>query len=97
LSYGQRKLISLAAIFAMNPDIILLDEPELGVDIGFTKKFRKSLINLNRKGKTFVIVSHDLDLIEMLTHRIIFLEDGRIAKEGPTRLVIKQVRDYFDL
>jgi len=58
LSYGQRKLLSLATVIAMNPEIYLLDEPELGLDIGFIDKFEKCLIKLNREGKTFVIVSH---------------------------------------
>lgn len=96
LSYGQRKLLSLATVIAMNPYVYLLDEPELGLDIGFIDKFEKCLIKLNREGKTFVIVSHNLDLIENMTHRLIFLEDGRITKEGPTKQVISDVRDYFD-
>ena len=96
LSYGQRKLLSLATVIAMNPNVYLLDEPELGLDIGFIDKFEKCLIRLNREGKTFVIVSHNLDLIENMTHRLIFMEDGRITKEGPTKEVIGDVRDYFD-
>lgn len=96
LSYGQRKLLSLATVIAMNPDVYLLDEPELGLDIGFIDKFEKCLIKLNREGKTFVIVSHNLNLIKNMTHRLIFLEDGRITKEGPTKQVIGDVRDYFD-
>jgi len=96
LSYGQRKLLSLATVLAMNPAVILLDEPELGMDVGFMDKFEKRLIKLNRAGKTFVIVSHDLDLIENLTHRLIFLEEGRITKEGPTQQIINEVHDYFN-
>lgn len=96
LSYGQRKLLSLATVLAMNPEIILLDEPELGMDIGFMRKFEKVLLKLNRSGKTFVIVSHDLDLIEKLTHRIIFLEKGKIIDEGATKQTIDKVRGYFD-
>ena len=96
LSYGQRKLLSLATVLAMNPEIILLDEPELGMDIGFMDKFEKLLLKLNRSGKTFVIVSHDLDLMEKLTHRIIFLERGKIMDEGATKQTIDKMRGYFD-
>lgn len=96
LSYGQRKLLSLATVLAMNPEIILLDEPELGMDIGYMNKFEKLLLKLNRSGKTFVVVSHDLDLIENLTHRIIFLDEGRITDKGTTKQIIGKVRDYFD-
>lgn len=96
LSYGQRKLLSLTTVLAMDPGIILLDEPELGMDIGFMDKFEKTLLKLNLSGKTFVIASHDLDLIEDVAHRILFLEDGRVVKWGPTYQVIDEVRDYFD-
>jgi len=96
LSYGQRKLLSLATVLAMNPEIILLDEPELSMDVGFMDKFERLLLKLNRSGKTFVVVSHDLDLIENFTHRIIFLEKGKIIDEGETRQIIDRVRDYFD-
>lgn len=96
LSYGQRKLLSLATVLAMNPEVILLDEPELGMDVGFMDKFEKRLLKLNRSGKSFVIASHDLDLIEDVSHRVLFLEDGRVAKVGPTEQVMSEVRDYFD-
>lgn len=96
LSYGQRKLLSLTTVLVMDPGIILLDEPELGMDIGFMDKFKKSLLKLNQLGKTFVIASHDLDLIENVAHKIVFLEEGRIIKMGSTRDVIGEVRDYFD-
>lgn len=96
LSYGQRKLLSLAAVLAMNTDIVLLDEPELGMDIGFMAKFEKLLFKLNRLGKTFVIASHDLDLIENLTHRTIFLEKGKIIDEGATKQIIGKMRDFFE-
>ena len=96
LSYGQRKLLSLATVLAMNPEVILLDEPELGMDIGFMDKFEKRLLELNRSGKSFVVASHDLDLIEDVSHRVLFLEDGRVAKVGPTQQVMGEVRDYFD-
>ena len=96
LSYGQRKLLSLATVLAMDPEVILLDEPELGMDIGFMDKFEKRLLKLNRSGKSFVIASHDLDLIEDVAHRVLFLEDGRVMKVGPTQQVMSEVRDYFD-
>ncbi len=96
LSYGQRKLLSLATVLAMNPGIILLDEPELGMDIGFVDKFEKRLLWLNQSGRTFVIASHDLDLIEDVAHRVVFLKEGRVVEEGPTEQVISVVRDYFD-
>ena len=96
LSYGQRKMLTIATVLAMDPDIILLDEPELGVDIGFISKLKKLILKLNNSGKTFVIISHDLDLIEDLTHRIVFLEEGIIKKEGTTKEIINEVRDYFD-
>lgn len=96
LSYGQRKLLSLATVLVMDPDIILLDEPELGLDIGFRDKFEKTLLKLNQSGKTFVIASHDLDMMEDIAHKIVFLEKGRVIMWGPAQQIIQAVRDYFD-
>jgi energy-coupling factor transport system ATP-binding protein len=95
LSFGWRKLLAMASVIIMDPEIILIDEPELGMDIGYIKRFEILLSKLNKFGKTFVIASHNLDLIERLTHRIIFLEKGKQVQEGKTEEIIGGIRDYF--
>ena len=95
LSFGQRKFLTMACAIAMKSEMILIDEPELGLDICYGIQFEKLLLDLNKSGTTFIIASHNLDLIDRLTHRIIFLEDGRILKEGKTSELIGEIRNYF--
>lgn len=96
LSYGQRKLLTISTVLLMNPDVILFDEPELALDIGSLNKIKNLIINLNKDGKTIVVVSHDLELLEEITHDIIFIDDGHILYEGETDFVIGDVRRFFN-
>jgi ABC-type multidrug transport system ATPase subunit len=81
----------------MDPQVLLLDEPELGLDIGFMKKFEEHILTLNEAGKTFIIASHDLDLIQDVTHRIALLDNGNILRVGKTEVLMPEVRDFFGL
>ena len=96
LSYGQRKLLSIATVLAMKPQIILVDEPELGVDIGGISKIKNILLDLNKQGTTLVISSHNLDFIEEIAHRVLFLVDGEVKDVGLTENIMGPIHDFFD-
>jgi cobalt/nickel transport system ATP-binding protein len=75
LSGGEKRLISLATVLAMEPEVLLLDEPSTGLDAGT----RDTLMDiLNNLPLSFVLISHDLDLISRTVSRIFSLENGRI-------------------
>ena len=95
LSFGQRKFLAMACAIAMKSEIILIDEPELGLDMCYRIESEKLLLDLNKSGTTIIIASHNLDLIERLTHRIIYLKNGKILKEGKTIELIGEIRNYF--
>lgn len=81
LSGGQKKLVSIATILSMNPNIILLDEPSSALD----PRNRKYLINiLNDMHVLKIIASHDLDLIHDTCDRTLLLSNGTIVADGPT-------------
>lgn len=76
LSLGEKKRIAIAAILAMNPEIILLDEPTSNLD----PEMRDNLIQLLKQiPNTKIIASHDLDMINILCTRIYYLKGGKIT------------------
>ncbi|QFS83560.1 High-affinity branched-chain amino acid transport ATP-binding protein LivF [Roseivivax sp. THAF40] len=82
ISGGQRKLLELARVLMGDPEIILLDEPAAGVNPSLTKTLIEKIETLNRQGKTFVIIEHDMDFIMRHCDPIIALAEGRVVFEG---------------
>ena len=86
MSGGEKKLVSIATIFAMNPDIILMDEPTIALD----PRNRRNLINiLNEFEHLKIIASHDLDMILDTCTRTILICEGRIVRDGDTKSILK--------
>lgn len=82
MSGGEKKLVSLATILSLTPDIILLDEPSVALD----PRNRRQLIKLlNSFEHLKIIATHDLDLVLDTCQRTIILADGRIVADGPTQ------------
>lgn len=77
LSGGEKRLVSLATVLAMKPDVLLLDEPTSGLD-DETKK--KVIDVINRYADTFIIVSHDRELLELTTQSLYEMREGKINK-----------------
>ena len=86
LSGGEKKLVSIATILSMKPDIILMDEPSVALD----PRNRRNLIGILNELKCLKIVaSHDLDFIYDTCERTVLMHDGSIAADGPTRDILK--------
>jgi cobalt/nickel transport system ATP-binding protein len=75
LSWGEKRIISLATIVAMNPEILLLDEPTSGLDERSTARVIDYLKNNNH---SFIIASHDINFLKTLTDEIYLLDGGKI-------------------
>jgi cobalt/nickel transport system ATP-binding protein len=85
LSGGEKRRVALAGILAMQPDVLLLDEPSMHLD----PRGRRELIELvNRLANTKVIASHDLEFILATTRRAIIIDRGRIIADGPVRRLL---------
>jgi ABC-type branched-subunit amino acid transport system ATPase component len=82
LSYGQKKLVALAAALMPHPKIVVLDEPVAGVNPSRIREIEVALQQLNAAGETFLIVEHNVEFITTLCHRVIVLEQGRKLTEG---------------
>ncbi|MCH5269376.1 MAG: ABC transporter ATP-binding protein [Lachnospiraceae bacterium] len=85
MSGGEKKLVSIATILSMTPDIILMDEPSIALD----PRNRRNLIHiLNSFTHLKIIASHDLDLILDTCERTILMADGRIIRDGFTKEIL---------
>lgn len=87
LSFGQQKLIEFASVLMSDPDLILLDEPAGGVNPVMIEKMMEMVDDLNSKGKTFLLVEHNMRLVMELCQHIVVLDHGQKIAEGvPTEI-----------
>lgn len=90
LSGGQLRKVAISGIIASNPDVLILDEPTVGLD-PFTKyELLDFLKDLNEKqGKTIVIITHDMEVVSKYIKRVIVLNQGRIVFDGDKKDLFK--------
>ena len=79
LSGGEKQKIAFASVYAMNPDVYLLDEPSSNLDMTAIGELREHLRLIKSQGKTVIIVEHRLYYLTDVADRIVYLEDGHIA------------------
>jgi len=82
ISGGQMKLLELARVLMGDPKVILLDEPAAGVNPTLAGTLIEKIEELNRQGKTFLIIEHDMDFIMRHCNPIIALSEGKVVFEG---------------
>jgi len=89
-SHGEKKRICVAAILAMKPRVLILDEPTAGQDYESYTSFMEFVDELFLKGvvRTLVLITHDTDLAIEYTDRTVVLSNGRIIADGPTRRIL---------
>jgi len=86
LSLGERKRIAIATVLAMEPQILVLDEPSAGLD----PRARRRLIQFLRGlPQTMLIASHDMRLVWDLCPRTAILDGGRLVADGPTAILLR--------
>ncbi|MCW4019739.1 MAG: energy-coupling factor ABC transporter ATP-binding protein [Candidatus Bathyarchaeota archaeon] len=88
LSGGERKRVALASVLAWDPKIVILDEPTIGQDHQQKERLRQFIVQLNRQGKTVIIVTHDIEFVAECKPRIILMTQGKIVAEGEAEKVL---------
>ncbi|MDZ7844424.1 MAG: energy-coupling factor transporter ATPase [Anaerolineales bacterium] len=82
LSLGQQLRTALAACVAIQPRLVILDEPTLGQDWGHLEQLMNYLRQLNEQGTAILLISHDYKLVHHYTDRVLLMEEGRITMRG---------------
>lgn len=88
LSFGQKKRVTIASILAINPEVIILDEPTAGQDFKHYTEIMEFLKELNKKGVTIIMITHDMHLMLEYTDRAIVLADGMKLKDDITAEIL---------
>ena len=83
LSYGQQKLVELAQVLMLEPQLILLDEPAGGVNPSLLGRLTEVIRELNERGITFLVVEHNIPLVLELCDPVVVFSRGRSIAEGP--------------
>jgi branched-chain amino acid transport system ATP-binding protein len=87
LSGGQQKLLELARLLMLDPDVIILDEPFAGVHPKLMETIYEYITTVNAQGKAFIIISHDMDTIFTLSQRLLVLNFGQLIADGDPETV----------
>lgn len=90
LGLAERKLVSIASVLAMGPQILLLDEPATGADHEAALRIMTYLADLHRQGLTIVIVTHDVSLAARYADRIVVMRSGSIVLDGTPNRVFRE-------
>ena len=81
MSGGEKQLLAFASVYAMNPQIYVLDEPSANLDIAAMEKLSERMKVIKEKGHTVVVAEHRLAWIQKFVDRIIYMKEGRIEQE----------------
>lgn len=91
LSGGERRRVALAGILAMDPEVLVLDEPTVGLDRRASDQVEKIVQSYSAKQKTVIFVSHNMEFVARVAERIVVMHQGRIIFDGPKNDLFGQV------
>ncbi len=95
LSGGERKRLAIARAIAMEPRVLLLDEPLTGLDPEALGGLRELLQRLSAERRTMVMVTHQREDVESLAHHLVFMDAGQVALAGPRASLTNELERFF--
>lgn len=90
LAKGQRQAVALAGLIAVEPDMLLLDEPTTGFDYSECMEMMAHIKDMNDAGCTIIMVCHDMEVVLDFAERAVVMAEGRIIADGPVREIFQQ-------
>lgn len=94
LSGGERRKVAIAGILAINPDILVFDEPTVGFDPASAKELMNLIVEMHKQGKTIIVITHDMDLVNEYAQKVFMLENGKLVFEGTPSELFIHVQNY---
>lgn len=91
LGRGQRQLVAVAAILAMDPKVLVIDEPTTGMDRVGAMRAMGLLNEWALQGRTILVITHDMDVVSEFIERSVVMAGGRVLADGPTQDVFRDV------
>lgn len=91
LRLGERRRISIASVIAMDPQVLVLDEPTTGLDAEESTELMHRLKRLNDEGKTIILITHDMKLVAEHAKRVVVMAQGRILLDSDPRGVFSDL------
>jgi microcin C transport system ATP-binding protein len=95
-SGGQRQRIAIARALVVRPQVVVLDEPTSALDVTIQKQVLEQLGALQRKfGLSYILVTHDIDVVRAMAHRVLVMKDSRIVEAGALEEIIAHSRSDY--
>ena len=95
-SGGQRQRIAIARALIVQPKVVVLDEPTSALDVTIQKQVLELLSSLQKKyGLSYILVTHDIEVVRAMAHRVMVMKDSRIVESGPLEQVLKNSKSDY--
>jgi energy-coupling factor transport system ATP-binding protein len=98
LSGGQKRRVALASILAMQPELLILDEPTAGLDPGGRRQIMDSIFEAHSStGMAVLVISHDMEMLGKYANRLIVMHEGRMVMDGSVSEIFMQTKELLEL
>ena len=94
LSGGEKRRLSIAGVLAMDPEIVVFDEPFASLDYTGTRQVLREMVRMKKAGQTLLVTTHDLEKILHHADRLVVMNGGRIVRDGIPSRIIKDVETF---
>jgi microcin C transport system ATP-binding protein len=95
-SGGQRQRIAIARALIVKPKVVVLDEPTSALDVTIQKQVLELLSSLQKKyGLSYILVTHDIDVVRAMAHRVMVMKDSKIVESGPLEQVVTNSKSDY--
>ncbi len=94
LSGGEKRRLAIAGILAMEPKVIVFDEPFASLDYPGVKQVLKQILALHQGGHTILVITHDLEKVLAHADRLVIMQNGKIVKDGAPAEILGDIETY---